>query len=117
MMRSLLPLQWLRSFESAARHRSFSAAAAELDRVLTLDEWARLGEWALTAAYPFGPFIRALMLSGQRLSDVAGMRWDEIEGGVWVIPAARHKSKKRHEVPLSAALANLLATLERHDEH
>ncbi|HLS19817.1 MAG TPA: LysR family transcriptional regulator, partial [Paracoccaceae bacterium] len=30
MMRSLLPLQWLRSFESAARHRSFSAAAAEL---------------------------------------------------------------------------------------
>jgi DNA-binding transcriptional LysR family regulator len=30
MMRSLLPLQWLRAYETAARHRNFSAAAAEL---------------------------------------------------------------------------------------
>lgn len=87
------------------------------DRVLTLDEWARLGEWALAAPYPFGPFLRVLMLSGQRLNEVARMRWDEVEGDLWVIPAARHKSKTRHEVPLSAALANLLATIERHDEH
>ena len=66
---------------------------------------------------PFDPFVRALMLSGQRLNEVAGMRWAEIEGDVWVITAARHKSKKRHEVPLSAALASLLAVLERHDAH
>ncbi len=30
MMRSLLPLQWLRAYETAARHHSFSTAAAEL---------------------------------------------------------------------------------------
>jgi LysR family glycine cleavage system transcriptional activator len=30
MMRSLLPLQWLRAYETAARHRNFSAAATEL---------------------------------------------------------------------------------------
>lgn len=30
MIRSLLPLQWLRAYETAARHRSFSAAADEL---------------------------------------------------------------------------------------
>ncbi|MGE0007905.1 MAG: LysR family transcriptional regulator [Parvibaculaceae bacterium] len=30
MMRSHLPLQWLRTYETAARHRNFSAAAAEL---------------------------------------------------------------------------------------
>ena len=57
------------------------------------------------------------MASAQRLNEVAGMRWDEIEGDVWAIPAARHKSKRRHEVPLSATLAALIEAQPRHDAH
>jgi integrase len=57
------------------------------------------------------------MLSAQRLNEVGGMRWDEIEGDVWAIPGERHKSKNRHEVPLSSALVHLLATAPRHDDH
>lgn len=87
------------------------------DRVLTRAEWLAVWEWAETAPYPFGPFMRALMLSAQRLNEVAAMRWAEREGDLWVIPAARHKSKRRHEVPLSRALAGVLAGLPRHDEH
>ena len=61
--------------------------------------------------------MRVLMLSAQRLGAVAGMRWYEIDGVLWAIPAARHKSKRRHEVLLSKALVLLLGTLPRHDDH
>ncbi|PKP67438.1 MAG: hypothetical protein CVT86_01705, partial [Alphaproteobacteria bacterium HGW-Alphaproteobacteria-8] len=87
------------------------------DRVLSRTEWLALWEWAEAAPYPFGPFVRALMLSAQRLNEVAGMRWSELEGELWVIPAARHKSKRRHEVAMSVALAALVEAQPRHDEH
>lgn len=90
------------------------------DRVLRREEWLSLWRWAEAAPYPFGPLLRVLMLSAQRLGEVAGMRWDELDlsdGKVWVIPASRHKGRRGHEVPLPRALAALLADLPRHDKH
>lgn len=87
------------------------------DRVLSRAEWAAVWEWAVAARYPFGPFVRVLMLSGQRLTEVAAMRWAEIDGDLWTIPAERHKSGRTHEVPLSEALAALIEAQPRHDEH
>jgi integrase len=88
------------------------------DRVLTDKEWLALWKAAGSEPYPFGPFVRALMLSAQRLSNVAQMRWDEIHGDVWVIPREKFKATKRaravaHEVPLSGALARLIAEQPR----
>ena len=40
--------------------------AMERDRVLTDVEWAKLCEVAQATPYPFGPWLQALMLSGQR---------------------------------------------------
>lgn len=92
--------------------------AAARERVLSLAEWRML--WAAGAAepYPFGPFLRALMLSAQRLSNVAQMRWDEIQGDVWLIPREKMKATRTakaaaHEVPLSGALAALIAEQPR----
>ncbi len=87
------------------------------DRVLSREEWQSLWEWGQGAAYPWGALLCVLMLSAQRLNEVAAMSWAEIDSDVWVIPAARHKSKRRHEVPLSAALVHLLDILARHDDH
>ena len=58
------------------------------------------------------------MLSAQRSSNVAAMRWEEIHGDVWVIPrekvkATRPDSAKEHEVPLSQGLAELIAEQPR----
>ena len=64
--------------------------------------------WAAAEAIdePYGPFIKMLLITGQRRSEVAGMRRSEIEDAVWTVPAERMKSGRRHEVPLSdAALA------------
>jgi integrase len=67
-----------------------------------------------TEPYPLGPIVRALMLSAQRLSNVALMRWDEIHDDIWTIPKEKFKATrpgkaKPHEVPLSKALADLIS--------
>jgi integrase len=36
------------------------------------------------------------------------MRWDEIEGAVWTIPASRYKNKMDHVVPLTDAARKLI---------
>ncbi len=95
--------------------------AQSRDRVLSADEWAAIWKAAEDMPYPFGPFVQALMLSAQRLSNVAEMRWDEIHGDVWVIPrdkmkAIRIESASSHEVPLSAGLAELIAQQPRRSD-
>src|SRR5262249_36309687 len=53
---------------------------------------------------------KLLLLTGQRVGEVVGMRRSEINGDVWVLPPAppkrnepaRTKNGERHEVPLSA---------------
>jgi integrase len=49
-----------------------------------------------------GLCVRMLLLTGCRRSEVAEMRWDEIDTDrrVWTLPAARSKNKKAHAVPL-----------------
>ncbi|MCK7581534.1 MAG: hypothetical protein MZV65_41850 [Chromatiales bacterium] len=42
--------------------------------------------------------LKLILISGQRPGEVVGMRWDEIEGDAWTIPAEtpgqdRHRSQ------------------------
>lgn len=53
--------------------------------------------------------IRFLMLTACRTNDVAGMRWQEISGDVWTIPAARTKNRKEFKVPLTPAAQAVIA--------
>lgn len=66
----------------------------------------------------FGTFVRLLLVTGQRRTEVAGMRWAEVQGrdtphAIWVIPAARYKSGSDHRVPLSSLAIRLLRDLDR----
>ena len=38
------------------------------------------------------------------------MRWSEINGEIWTIPAERSKNGRAHEVPLSAAVQSIIAS-------
>jgi integrase len=80
------------------------------DRVLSDDELRLF--WRATAAlgWPFCPLFRLLLLTGQRLSEGAGMTRREIDGALWTIPAARAKNDKAHAVPLSVPALVTLAT-------
>ena len=73
----------------------------ERERVLTIDEIARIWAGADAMGYPFGPLIQVLILTGQRRSEVAGLRRSEIDGANWKLPDDRAKRGKGHLVPLS----------------
>lgn len=91
----------------------------ERDRVLTIVDVAQIWRAAELLGYPFGPYVRLLALTAQRRSEVAGMRWDDLDldAAMWVIPAADTKGERRHFVPLSAPAVEILRTLPRLGVH
>jgi integrase len=86
------------------------------ERVLSDDELSKIWSFAKADTYPFGPFLQLLIITAQRRAEVGGMMWSELdfERGLWSIPAARHKQKRGHEVPLPSVAMDVIAPLPRH---
>lgn len=84
------------------------------DRVLSDDEVKAIWQAAGALGYPFGHWTRLLLATGQRRTEVAAMRWDELEGDTWVLPADRTKAGRAHAVPLSKIALASLAACPRH---
>jgi integrase len=63
--------------------------------------------------YPIAPLVKALMLTGQRLLEIAHMRWCEtnLEKANLVVPAERMKGHIMHTVPLSPTMLTVLTEL------
>lgn len=82
------------------------------ERVLAADELRSIW-WATEAEGAFNRIVRLLLLTACRRSEIGGMQWGELEGDLLVVPAARMKRARPHEVPLSAlALEQLPARVE-----
>ena len=66
--------------------------------------------------YPFGPIVKLLFLTAQRESEVAGMRWGEIdlEKAIWTIPSERAKNGKSNDVHLSKSAIAILQAIPHH---
>jgi integrase len=62
---------------------------------------------------PHHAFVKALILTAQRLNEVGKMRFDEIDGGLWLIPEERHKGKRGHAVPLPRQAHALIEMLPK----
>jgi integrase len=77
-------------------------------RVLTEAEIAEV--WAALEADQFGDIVRLLILTAQRREEIGGLGWSEVdfERGLIVLPPARTKNKRLHELPLSSAARALL---------
>lgn len=91
------------------------SAERSRDRILTDDEMRLVWKAAGEEGWPFGPLVCLLILTGQRLNEVSGMRWEEldIESKTWTLPADRVKNNTAHEVPLSDAAVSILKNLPR----
>lgn len=89
------------------------AAPPARERVLTETEVKHFWEAANKLTAPFDAFARILLLTGQRRSEVAGMKWMELdrETATWIIPPARAKNKAANVVPLSAPVMAELEAL------
>ncbi len=85
------------------------------DRVLKPDEIKLVWEAWGAMNYPFGPLGKLLLLTAQRLNEVAQMQWPEIDrnNALWVIAAGRTKSGRETEVPLSSLALEILDDLPR----
>jgi integrase len=82
------------------------------DRVLSDAELRLVWLAAEKFCAPWGPYVRLLLLTACRRSELAGLRWSEINGDI-TIPAARYKTGRDHLVPLSAAGRTVLAEMPR----
>jgi integrase len=92
-----------------------NAAGEARDRVLTEAELRTL--WTADLPYPRGPYLKLLILTGQRRNEVAGMRWSEIRGNEWHIPKERTKAGRPHTVPLSDTALAVLKKLPRRSDY
>jgi integrase len=89
------------------------SAESARERILSDDEikalWLACGD----IGDPAGACVRVLLLTGQRRSEVAGMRRSEINGDVWTLDASRTKNKRPHTVSLSTQALAIIETMPR----
>lgn len=78
------------------------------DRVLSDGELGLI--WRALGDDQYGVIVKLLMLSGQRLTEIASLRWDEVDfdRGVISLPAARTKNARPHDIPLTPTMRALL---------
>ncbi|HVX57027.1 MAG TPA: integrase arm-type DNA-binding domain-containing protein, partial [Candidatus Saccharimonadales bacterium] len=105
------------------------------ERVLTAEEIKAVWRGAEAISEPFGSFFMTCLVTGQRRTEVAKMRWDDLDlsphrietiggdrpgetmsrdtGAVWLIPAGDNKSDRKHAVPLSPLAIRILQAIPR----
>lgn len=87
------------------------------DRILTDEEVRLLWKASDNLGWPFGSFVKALILTGQRRGEVAGMRWADIDldgdEPFWTLPREATKADRLHTVPLAPQVVDLIKTLPR----
>ena len=90
-------------------------AETKRDRVLSDAEIDWLWHATERLGSPFGPLVQLLILTGQRLREVGGMRWSEIDtaAAVWTLPKERAKNGQAHIVPLSEQALRVIAQIPR----
>jgi integrase len=85
------------------------------DRVLSGEELRVIWQAAEIMPYPFGPDFKMTIITGQRRSEVACMRWCDIDWQemTWTLSAEQTKNGRVHVVPLAPLAVELLNSLPR----
>jgi integrase len=82
---------------------------------LSDDELTAVWRAAEGLGEPYSAFVKLLILTSQRLSEVAGMRRQELDldAKIWTLPAARCKNGREHQVPISDQTVEILRSLPK----
>ena len=89
------PLTGLRRPKEAPRTRTLTDA-----EIVLLWAALNLDNTEIDIYRPTKLAIKMILLTGQRPGEVSDLRWSEIDGAVWTIPAARAKNRTDNRVPL-----------------
>jgi integrase len=88
----------------------------EEDRTITEAEIKLVWDVAGKLPYPWGQFIKLLLLTAQRRDEVAGMRWTELSSSTWYIPKERTKTATAHIVHLSPLALQIISTIPKRSD-
>jgi integrase len=85
------------------------------DRVLSHQELQAIWVGAEQMGYPFGPMTNFLILTGQRLNEVATAPWSEfdLDKAIWKLPGSRTKNGRAHIVHLSPSSIEIISQLPK----
>ncbi len=85
------------------------------DRSLSDEEIRALWPAFEEAGYPFGPFMKLLLVTGQRRGEMAGIKWSDLdlEERVWSLASEATKAGRAHSVPLSPLAVKIIESLPR----
>jgi integrase len=88
---------------------------ASRDRTPIDSELAEI--WRACEDNQYGAIVRLLMLCGARRDEVAGLRWSEVnlDDALITLPPERTKSRREHEIPLSAAALAIIQAQPHRD--
>jgi len=78
--------------------------------------WQEIPAFVAASRQREGIGARALeftILTAARSGEVRGMKWCEVNGNVWTVPAERMKARREHRVPLSGRCVEILNDLPR----
>jgi integrase len=97
------PVERLRPAELIGKRETRARTLSDL-------ELGRVWDAADGLGHPYRPVVRMLILTGQRVREVADMTWREVDldKALWTIPASRMKGGRAHEVPLAPEALALL---------
>lgn len=82
-------------------------------RVLDEDELRAFWRASQGWDHPYSHMLRFILLTATRRDEAADMRWTELDGDLFTIPAARYKTKIDFELPVSRAALDVLATVRK----
>ena len=80
-------------------------------RILNDDEIRQL--WSVTDGYPFGAFVRILLLTAQRRTKVVTMQWTDVVDGVWTIQAEPREKGNAGVLKLPTLAVNIINSQPR----
>jgi len=89
------------------------------ERVLTDEELRTVFKTALEGSTPFSHIVALLVMTGQRRSEVAALKWEWIDAVERTIklPASVSKNKRTHTFPYGGMVADLLHRIPRQCEY
>jgi integrase len=69
-------------------------------------------------SYATQSMIKLALLTGQRIKEILGMRWDEIDMDqrIWILPNSRTKPRREHTVPLTPTAMIIIKRMQRYPD-
>jgi integrase len=92
-----------------------SEKGRERERVLDAGETRLIWDAVHALGWPSAPFVRLLILTGQRRDEIGGLRWSELDldARVWRLPGERSKNRRANEIPLSDTVLEIIKSQPR----